>query len=183
MADSKLKPLPRETLNEEVPVPMLFPGLAQLLSTERRSSVDVNLKDNAIDEYGRSDPASVYGKSPRKKSPKSSVDFSMEQSKIDVSAIKIPDIRIPELAAEKPAKPEMEFNNFGNFEIDLDNLGAILGSTSITISKPNSEPANSGMSTILKIESSSESNYSTVMPGNSEPKTESLKISEHSDYR
>jgi len=114
-----------------VPV-TLFAGLAPLLSTERRSSVDMKSNDSKmspVDQYGRSDSILTHLNSA---TPSIPTTPHCTTSGTCTS--------IPPTGFSDPTESDRDYNSlntsFGNIQIDLDNLGAILGSTSITVCKP-----------------------------------------------
>jgi len=136
---------------ESVPIPVsIFPGLEPLISTERRSSVDMNStsdsKLTSVDQYGRSDSILTH----LTVGPKVAQCAAKKPSTLPVCVA-------PPCVVQSHSEPSSDYNlnsSFGNIQIDLDNLGAILGSTSITVDKPHhlaskSEP-NSSSSTQFK---------------------------------
>ena len=123
-----------------MPVPVnLFAGLAPLISTERRSSVDMKPHDTkmtSVDQYGRSDSILTHINSssgPIGTTPVTHCTTSGTCTNIHPEPV-------PNSFDPDPNGSDRDYNSlntsFGNIQIDLDNLGAILGSTSITVCKP-----------------------------------------------
>ena len=146
---------------KDAALPTIFSGLEPLISTERRSSVD--MKPQAIpvnhfgsgsrtpvDQYGRSDCILTTGQNLN-----NHVAAAVNQSCASTSGQKLGEPAKPEIknplpislpvtslcsAVEINQDRDYNLNSFGNIQIDLTNLGAILGSTSITVGKPVNEP-------------------------------------------
>ena len=87
---------------------MIFPGLAPMISTERRSSVEMN--NDPIDQYG-----GKFRVGPMTALTQGAQNIQNGQSDYNLN------------------------NGLGDIQIDLDNLGEILGGVSITVQKPTTE--------------------------------------------
>ena len=100
-----------------------------------------------VDQYGRSDCILTTGQNLS--------SHAVNQSSGSTSGQKLDELVKPEIKNSSPVSlpvtslcsaveinqdRDYNLNSFGNIQIDLTNLGAILGSTSITVGKPVNQP-------------------------------------------
>jgi hypothetical protein len=113
-------------MNNQPNLEEIFPGIEPLISTSRRNSADRHFKNASLDPYFSCEsmmhntlPSQQQHQQSSRRSSRKSIQRSRE-----------------ELAELELAEIDRDYNfssSLGNVKIDLDDLGAILGGTSITV--------------------------------------------------